>query len=370
MDRAVPYIPRLDSFRAIAAFAVIWCHYFDPMLPLAWRNYAVGMAGVIFFFVLSGYLITSVILADGGLPSSERLRRFYVRRTFRIFPLYYFALALGLALGIRGFWTSQPWSALYLVDACVILPSCDVTKLGYTAHFWTLGVEEKFYLLWPLVVIFASWRWAIAFTLLLAAAVYGFLIGTFGPYWLPPVERLSRLWEWAPAAVVPAICAGALLAFAGKAGLLERTERMLRWLMPLTISMTLFLSSTVASTAALLHPALYWVPAPLGEVLVMSWLIARAALDGPSGSSWGGRWLPALGVISYGIYVYHQPIRSFIDIYDPTWTLITPRVIGVAATIGVAWLSYYCMELPLRRLGRRIASRPHAVTRAEHCGRA
>src|SRR5262249_25262316 len=114
----------------------------------------------------------------------------------------------------------------------------------------------------------------------------------------------------------------------------------------------------------------YWVPAPLGEVLVMSWLIARAALDGPAGARWGGRWLPALGVISYGIYVYHQPIRSFVDTYDPTWTLVTPRVIGVAVTIGVAWLSYYCMELPLRRIGRRIARRPDAIGRAEHYERA
>lgn len=370
MDRVLPYIPRLDSFRAIAALAVIWCHYFDPMLPSAWRNTAVGMAGVIFFFVLSGYLITNVILADAGLPPRERLRRFYLRRTFRIFPLYYVAIALGLAFGIRGFWTSQPWSALYLVDACLILPGCDSTKLGYTAHFWTLGVEEKFYLLWPLLVIFVPRRRAIVATLLLAATVYGFLIAAFGPYWLPPIEQLSRLWEWAPVAVIPAICAGALLAFAANTGLLARTERVLRWLLLLTVPMTLFLSSTLASYAALLHPALYWVPAPVGEVLVMSWLIARAALDGPSGASWGGRWLPALGVISYGIYVYHQPIRSFVDTYDPTWTLITPRVIGVAATIGLAWLSYTCMELPLRRIGRGIASRPGAMMRAEHCGRA
>jgi peptidoglycan/LPS O-acetylase OafA/YrhL len=188
--------------------------------------------------------------------------------------------------------------------------------------------------------------------LALPVLVYGYLIARFGTYWLPPVQRLSYLWDWEPLAALPALGVGALLAFIRDAGQLEKCERLLRWLLPITIPATAFLSANVAAWAAGLHPALYWIPAPLGQVLVMAWLIARAVIDGPSASSWGGRFLPALGAISYGVYVYHHPLRSFIDSYDPSWTLVAPRLLGVAATICIAGLSYRLFERPLRQFGR------------------
>lgn len=99
----------------------------------------------------------------------------------------------------------------------------------------------------------------------------------------------------------------------------------------------------------------YWVAAPIGQGLLMAWLIARAVVDGPNGSSWSGRWLPGRGTISYGIYVYHVPIRSYVDKYDPTWTQLMPRIVGVVITIAVVWLSYRLMKAALRRIGRELA---------------
>src|SRR5450759_4874474 len=90
-------IPRLDSFRAIAALLVIEEHYFGGFLPWPFSNVAFGYAGVIFFFTLSGFLITTLLLRDQG-DALSKLRRFYLRRSFRIFPIYYATLLLGLAL--------------------------------------------------------------------------------------------------------------------------------------------------------------------------------------------------------------------------------------------------------------------------------
>jgi peptidoglycan/LPS O-acetylase OafA/YrhL len=103
---ASEYIPRLDIFRALAAFGVVHTHYFASLLPQSFQVDA--SLGVAFFFVLSGYLITGILIEEPpGVPSAA-LRRFYIRRSFRIFPLYCFVLLIGIATNITAFRASLP----------------------------------------------------------------------------------------------------------------------------------------------------------------------------------------------------------------------------------------------------------------------
>src|SRR5262249_36057770 len=147
---APSYIPRLDSFRAIAALLIVYHHYFAAIMPVRLNT----SQGVAFFFVLSGFLITKLLLHDHG-TTGQILGRFYVRRTFRIFPLYYFVLILGIAVDSPGFRGSLPLSALYLTNVEMILRNDWVAS---ASHLWTLAVEEQFYLLWPPIMLLLGRR--------------------------------------------------------------------------------------------------------------------------------------------------------------------------------------------------------------------
>jgi len=162
------YIARLDTFRAIAALLIVHHHYFSPLLPPALRFDT--SFGVSFFFVLSGFLITGILLEDRGKPRGTALAQFYIRRSFRILPLYYFVLLFGLTLNIPGFWNSLPWSPFYLVNIGIMVH--DFGYFANLAHFWTLAIEEQFYLLWPFVVLFTRRVWIVAGAIVVASALY------------------------------------------------------------------------------------------------------------------------------------------------------------------------------------------------------
>jgi peptidoglycan/LPS O-acetylase OafA/YrhL len=144
-------IKELDGLRAIAVLLVVTVHMHDKLWPRL--N---GALGVVIFFVLSGYLITMLALREEEARGRLDFSAFYIRRTFRIFPLYYVVLAayavvilvLRVSSGTVGvFVHSIPYYVFYLQEI-VYFRSYSTFPLG---HSWTLGIEEKFYLLWPLI---------------------------------------------------------------------------------------------------------------------------------------------------------------------------------------------------------------------------
>lgn len=142
------YMPQLDSLRTFAVAAVAyghWCPQYKFGIPFH--------TGVQLFFVLSGFLITDILLnaKDKREEKGFILKRFYIRRFLRIFPLYYAVLTAVYLLGIRDFESSLLWHYLYLSNYY------NIASQGWTgqvSHFWTLAVEEQFYIFWPLVVLF------------------------------------------------------------------------------------------------------------------------------------------------------------------------------------------------------------------------
>src|SRR5882672_10627261 len=157
------HIKALDGVRGIAILLVILFHY---------GYLGCGWIGVQLFFVLSGYLITSILLQERSQSLGAYLKRFYWRRSLRIFPLYYLYLLvlLGtyLALKIPPAFSDQ-WIYLftYTYNVRQVLPNYDGSQL--LIHLWSLSVEEQFYLIWPLLVfVFAAHRFR---TLLIALVV-------------------------------------------------------------------------------------------------------------------------------------------------------------------------------------------------------
>ena len=168
------HLPALDGLRGVAILLVIVSHYLGPY----WRSATVGWTGVNLFFVLSGFLITGILLDSKSKP--HYFRNFYARRTLRIFPIYYLSLALMFlvaplfaSLNTEGFQAvaqHQWWLWAYLMNFKIGLGS----SLGgenffandwiQTLHFWSLCVEEQFYLIWPAVVLFCGRRSLLAIT--------------------------------------------------------------------------------------------------------------------------------------------------------------------------------------------------------------
>jgi peptidoglycan/LPS O-acetylase OafA/YrhL len=142
------YLPTLDGWRAVAITAVILCHAFgreDTGSKINSLILSLGQQGVSLFFTISGYLITTLLLDErqrGGIS----LRGFYIRRAFRILPPAYIYLAAVATIGVSGLIHLAPGEIL---SAALVYNNYWPSRSWFTQHFWSLSMEEHFYLLWP-----------------------------------------------------------------------------------------------------------------------------------------------------------------------------------------------------------------------------
>ncbi|MFY8048324.1 MAG: acyltransferase family protein [Erythrobacter sp.] len=328
------YRGEIDGLRAIAIAAVVIHHAYPAMLPG-------GFAGVDLFFVISGYLITGIVAADLATGRFS-LRRFYERRVRRIVP----ALALMLAgAGLAG------WAILTPSDFYEFAKSLGASAMfgsnllfargvdyfgsadgsGALIHTWTLGVEEQFYLLFPLVLI-CAFRWGPRALLPLAAmitlasfALALWLAGRWplGAFYLLP----TRMWE---------------LGLGALAALLPAPRRPSGAIATAGLAM-------IASGFALIGPetpapgAMFLLPT-LGAVLVIRF--ASGATSSARALRWRG--LTSLGLVSFGTYLWHQPLLFFGDYLwfgglPPAGKLV---LIALAVLLGAA--SWRWIEQPVR----------------------
>ncbi len=353
--------PQLDGLRALAVGAVLLCHTL-PGLPLRWEF---GAIGVRLFFVLSGFLITGILLraraeaTAKNAGSAQILVSFYARRFLRIFPLYYFVLILATLLDLPQVRETLGWHLTYLSNFYIFAHHTRETP-AYLCHLWSLAVEEQFYLVWPMLVLFLPLR-RLPLVLLVAIAlaplsryVFGSLSAGFAPQHAASVVTTSCL---------DALAAGALLATVWEAGpaavVLRRRLRRLS----LTMGMVL-LVGVVAMTLLRLDWRYAVACKHLGYALVACWLVDRAA----EGFGGVGRWILQtrpivyIGGISYGIYVYHEFVPTLLGVCETRLglSLHFPPEGGplcllyvTAVTLLIASLSWHLFEKPLNNLKDR-----------------
>jgi peptidoglycan/LPS O-acetylase OafA/YrhL len=361
----LPYMPGLDGLRAIAVMAVVFYH-----ADFLWAQG--GFLGVEVFFVISGYLITSLLLVEWLRTGRIDLKAFWVRRARRLLP------AVFLLLGVVALWSVFFLrDTLYRLGGDILAASTYVTNWFFIVrndsyfeafgrppllrHLWSLSVEEQFYVLWPLLfsIGFAlvgggtklatirRFRWLVIIGAVGSIAwmaylyvpfedpsrVYygtdtraaGILIGiALATAWMPwrlPTKVSQRYTTW-----LRVVGWGALV---GLLLILWRISEFSPWLYRGGIATTSILTAGVI--AVIVHP-----------VGGFGWVLSNPLMN----------WI---GKRSYGIYLWHWPIFMITRPgFDVPWSTPVTFTIRLALTFGIAELSYRYVEMPIRHLGYRV----------------
>jgi peptidoglycan/LPS O-acetylase OafA/YrhL len=330
------YRPDIDGLRAIAVMLVVGFHAFPEAMPG-------GFIGVDIFFVISGFLITGIIARELDRQHFGLLA-FYARRTRRIFPALIVMLSATLVLG----WLWMLPEAYAQLSSDVFASAAFVSNIalwlqsGYfdvesgkkpLLHLWSLGIEEQFYLFWPLILMLAM-RWRLS--LLAGASVLGVAsfvlnVALIGPdpiatFYLP----FTRAWEllagaglacgWSQIRHTPAAsnlrAAAGILLIAIAAGVLDSKSAFPGW----------------------------WALLP----------VAGAALMLSAPMAWGCQHLLAstamvrIGLISYPLYLWHWPLLVFSGIVKFAPLTLLERALIVGLSFALAWLTYQLIEIPFR----------------------
>ena len=320
MASAKTYIPELDGLRAIAVLLVLGFHADVPFD-------SGGFIGVDVFFVLSGFLITTILRHEFVATGDIRFSRFYLRRLRRLYPPLVL-LVFGFLL-FGGSVTSALRAVLYLND---VLPR----NIDALNHTWSLAVEEHYYLVWPLL-LFLILRYlprhalAICFGLFLLTSAFQFAsIFHFGA--AETYERLDIR--------IAGLMLGSTLAL-----YLAEGHRIPYSTVLAIIVGTLFLD---------LLPLNSWdsdVGLSLGMVLAeftTALLIASVMQGEKTFRFLAAPALTFLGRISYGIYLFHVPFTLWMTRHGVAWWIVLP--VGLTVALSFATLSYYLVELPLQRM--------------------
>lgn len=339
------YRPDIDGLRALAVMAVILFHAFPRYLPG-------GFVGVDIFLVISGFLITKILLNDlkDGTFSAPN---FYARRIRRIFPALIVVLIATFALG---------WHLLLPVELASLCKNIFasaffsanlmlLSEVGYfdldaymkpLLHLWSLGIEEQFYLVWPWILWLLPRRW-------LLPAIASMLAGSFalnlvlidhhpsGTFYLP----FTRAWE---------LLAGSLLTQLPRQR--GRTAEVfgLSGLSAITASFFLYSSHTVFPGWAAGLPVIGAMLVLMSEGSFVSRLVFthRTAVN--------------VGLISYPLYLWHWPLLVFARIYKFSPLTDPERGLIIGATFVLAWLTYRLLEMPIRSAPQNKFAKPLIVS--------
>jgi peptidoglycan/LPS O-acetylase OafA/YrhL len=318
-------------------------------------GFSVGAAGVRLFFVLSGFLITGILLRekDSERPMGCVFRRFYARRGLRIFPLFYLAILLAVLFGLPRIGEALPWHLLYATNF-LLAQTPESTGEGYAlGHFWSLAVEEQFYLFWPAVILLTPRRWlprVFLGVVLSAPLTRGLLLATGHEGW--PVHVLTS-------SCFDGLGLGALLALFFHLRVAQRS-----WWLRSNLAGALA-ALPLVGLMAMYHGAdvgyrVYMVGEYFAQSLLFMWLVGRAAVGFEGAAGWllSNRLITYLGQISYGIYVYQGLAPDALEalgVAMPELHSIGLLVALPAVTLPAAMLSWHLIERPINDMKRHFA---------------
>ena len=339
---SLPYRPDIDGLRALAILPVVLFHAFPSLIPG-------GFTGVDIFFVISGYLITSILLKDIH-AGTYSIKSFYIRRIRRIFPALGLVLLCSLAFG----WlilTPEEYERLgkhtaggvgfianlmLLKEVGYFDPAADTKPL---LHLWSLGIEEQFYIIWPLLLSFFSKKFRAIWLVILGLGLASFVlniarIGTDPSYVF--YSPLARSWELA----IGAFVAYQLFQPIKQLEVLINHHKSMLSIIGLFLLIGAFFLINESSA----FPG-WWALLPcLGTALLIltgkeSW-VNQALLS--------RKVLVWFGLISFPLYLWHWPLLSFTRIIYSQTPPVDVRLILLVMSVFLSWITYQVVEKPIR----------------------
>ena len=366
------FIPALDGLRGIAILLVM-VHHFTLYRPSFGIDAVIGdvlfffWTGVDLFFVLSGFLITGILLDTRD--SKRYFTTFYARRTLRIFPLYY--LVLFIALVVVPEFPAAHQVMMGQEEAVEMPPewpywfyltNISIAERGWVHGWvdvaWSLAIEEHFYLVWPLVIWLCPARWvALLCAVILVAEPAARIYARAIDY--PPVWLYVLTWYR-----LDGLALGALLAVAQRRGLFPSLDR---WMPFVFIAAVL---GIIICTIQGGHT--WWWNRRMQQygyslIAIAGGAMLVSAISRPASSLWprllSAGWLRAFGKYSYGLYLIHLPVMRVVReyVFDPLeyemsagWNAqVLFYGVATAPAFALAWLSWRFFEAPILRLKAR-----------------
>ena len=353
LKRPIAEMPQIDGLRTIAVLAAIFSHY----MPETCKYINYGHAGVQLFFVISGFLITGILLQgrnDFALKTVEAsgsnyIRQFYIRRFLRIFPLYYgvvFALLLANRLE-----SSLPIHLTYTSNIYMGLTGQSISA----SHFWSLCVEEQFYLFWPFIILFTPKKHLLR--TMLSLIVFSLLFRVFSLAMGLPWQSMYLL-----TANLDCLSAGAILAMFWRdqhlISSIAKKTAVMGWL-GLTTLVVLIILSIMFPQPAGYGFKLRYIFQNLIYAVLFSNIVYHSAIgySGYIGKLLNLSAMKYIGRISYGLYVYHPfPFAVLtlicleLNIFKPEgWIHIFASLV---ITVIAASISWHFFEAPINNLKR------------------
>jgi peptidoglycan/LPS O-acetylase OafA/YrhL len=330
--------PSLNGWRAISILLVLGNHTpvipgFPPEHRYFFTTWIDGNLGVRFFFSISGFLITWLMLAEEAEYKRVSLKNFYIRRSLRIWPVYFAYVAVSLVLQVTGrcSQSADAWRGVLTFTRNFHDETAGAPGDFVTAHLWSLSIEEQFYLFWPFIFCFIGARQRIG--VLLAAILFsiGFrTVELFGLYDRHHAHYLFQTYStfnyldclaWG--------CLGAFALAAARAKLTAFAEKHSAAIFPVCFSMV-FIPWLVRLGAGI--QTVGFVGLLLHSVLCPEWMFYRVL---------NYKWMDRIGVWSYSIYIWQEFVWwLWPPFLEKVWFLWIP------ATCGLAWLSYEFLEKP------------------------
>lgn len=343
---------QLDALRAIAVFGILVSHWI-PKHSFLNSNLALGIIGVKFFFVLSGFLITLLLLQytknieHRKKNIVETIRRFYLRRFLRICPIYYLTILLTTIFYLRRH-PSLIWHLTYTSNFYYSLHQWDINS-----HFWTLAIEFQFYLFWPLLILLLPQKHLekLIISTIIIAPLFRLLCVAMG---LSEEIRMQLLIP----GCFDSLGLGALLAFYNYNPHRARNKKLL---CNLGFWLGGALSFALVVSRPHIDPGFRLVIQDSINAFFFFWVVERAArgFGGIVGMVLEFKPLVYLGKISYGIYIYHSFVAavivpnslSYLGFSYPK-SIAMGFVLNAITTIILAMLSWQYIEQPINNLKR------------------
>ncbi|MEO6287601.1 MAG: acyltransferase [Dyadobacter sp.] len=365
-NKASGYFPQLDGLRALAISLVIAFHWFPENLPV--QSLCSGQFGVTLFFVLSGFLITGILLKARGFLATQGFahiyRSFMIRRILRIFPVYYFVILV-------------VWIAQYLHFLPPIETEFYEYPLYYLAYcsnflidkfnnwsdvlsiYWTLAVEEQFYIFWPIIIL------KIATTHLKKVIIACIAVGILSRLILEVLGHGSGV-------LMPTCLDSFGLGALWSVVLLQKdqAEKFVRQIRLLTlICAALFILFCFYWQDSIFKLLLFRTSMSVLSLYLVITASFKNGFKSVAGKVLGNKYIGLLGKISYGIYVYHMLVPDFLMpillsfsrrvlhmkiVLSPAWFVVA----SLALLLATATSSWLLLEVPFRRLKNSFQVQP------------